>query len=125
MESDEVHKNIGVHLLLNLFGCDESLATSARKIEEMGLELLKEVGLTHLSTQSHQFEPQGATVIFLLAESHLSIHTWPEKGLIACDLFCCTDKQTLDQAKSKVELAAEKLISFFKSTKSESQIVLR
>lgn len=46
-------------------------------------------GATVLGEQFHQFEPHGVTGLLLLAESHLSVHTWPEEGLATLDLFTC------------------------------------
>ncbi|MEM9245946.1 MAG: adenosylmethionine decarboxylase, partial [Cyanobacteria bacterium P01_F01_bin.153] len=48
--------------------------------------------LSVLRAQSHQFHPHGATVLLLLSESHLSLHTWPEKAYAALDLFTCGDR---------------------------------
>ena len=45
-----------------------------------------------LKIETHKFEPQGVTGFALLAESHLSIHTWPEKGVAVCDIFTCGDQ---------------------------------
>ncbi len=42
-----------------------------------------------LCIQSHKFQPQCVTAVALLAESHISIHTWPEKGMAVCDIFTC------------------------------------
>lgn len=61
------------------------------------LELLKKAcwnacvcaGATVLDISSHKFEPQGVTLVALLSESHFSIHTWPERGTAAVDLFTC------------------------------------
>ena len=47
------------------------------------------MGVTLLDLKIHLFQPQGATAIALLAESHLSIHTWPEQNYIAIDVFTC------------------------------------
>ena len=46
-----------------------------------------------LRTMSHQFNPQGVTAICLLSESHISIHTWPEKGEAAVDVFTCGESE--------------------------------
>lgn len=48
-------------------------------------------GSSLLAVSSHKFEPHGVTAIALLAESHISIHTWPEKGTAVCDVFTCGD----------------------------------
>lgn len=54
----------------------------------------KECNSTLLDLNVHKFEPQGLTGIAMLAESHLSIHTWPEKGMAVCDAFTCGDHST-------------------------------
>ena len=51
----------------------------------------KECKSTLLDLTVHKFEPQGVTGIAMLAESHLSIHTWPENGMAVCDVFTCGD----------------------------------
>ena len=48
-------------------------------------------GATVIQTISKKFEPQGVTVICLLSESHISIHTWPEEGKAAVDVYTCGD----------------------------------
>jgi S-adenosylmethionine decarboxylase len=48
-------------------------------------------GATVVQTISKKFEPQGVTVICLLSESHISIHTWPEEGKAAVDVYTCGD----------------------------------
>mgnify|MGYP000291760935 CR=1 FL=1 len=81
--------SVGTHCLLELYDCpadllnDESVARKAlREAAEKGnFTLLKEV--------AHRFEPQGITALGLLAESHISIHTWPEYGYAAVDVFTC------------------------------------
>tara|TARA_B100000965_G_scaffold204986_1_gene171147 strand:- start:7060 stop:7413 length:354 start_codon:yes stop_codon:yes gene_type:complete len=58
-----------------------------------------------LSIHTHKFEPQGVTGFALLAESHLSIHTWPEKNIAKCDIFTCSDK---NKPKSALDLLKER-----------------
>jgi S-adenosylmethionine decarboxylase proenzyme len=55
-------------------------------------------GCTLLDLCSHRFEPHGATVVALLAESHISVHTWPEQGAAAADIFTCGDGQAIRAA---------------------------
>jgi S-adenosylmethionine decarboxylase len=59
------------------------------------IQLLEEAailsGATVLQTISKKFDPQGVTVICLLSESHISIHTWPEEGKAAVDVYTCGD----------------------------------
>lgn len=61
--------------------------------EKFTIRILKEAaelaGAKFLSSTSHKFSPQGVTAVVLLAESHISIHTWPEHGYAAADCFTC------------------------------------
>ncbi len=84
-------RSAGMHYILELYDCPpETLDNEAfiRKLVEAGAEA---AGTTLLSVTSHHFFPQGVTAVGLLAESHLSIHTWPEVGYAAVDLFTCSD----------------------------------
>lgn len=79
------------HVLFTLYGCDVDLLDDRMFIENMLFETASESNATFLNTVSHQFEPQGVTAVTLLAESHISIHTWPEKCMAVCDIFTCGD----------------------------------
>ena len=63
----------------------------AKKLKKILREIAKVCKLTVLRTSTHQFEPYGVTSLFLLSESHLSIHTWPEHGKFAMDVYSCND----------------------------------
>ena len=76
------------HLLGEIRGSFQVL-NDLKRIEEECVSACQVAGAKVLSVQSHQFEPQGVTVLILLAESHLSIHTFPEAGSAAVDLFTC------------------------------------
>jgi S-adenosylmethionine decarboxylase len=79
---------LGIHLLADLHGC-EGLADPAR-IEAALRGAVSATGATLLNLQLHHFGPgQGVTGVALLAESHLSIHSWPEHGFAAIDIFLC------------------------------------
>jgi S-adenosylmethionine decarboxylase len=79
------------HLLFTLYDCDPNFLNDRIYIENMLYETSRQCGATFLNTVSHQFEPQGVTAVTLLAESHISIHTWPEKKMAVCDIFTCGD----------------------------------
>ena len=79
---------LGIHRLADLHGCS-SLADPAR-IEAALRAAVSATGATLLNLQLHHFGPgQGVTGVALLAESHLSIHSWPEHGYAAIDIFLC------------------------------------
>jgi S-adenosylmethionine decarboxylase len=80
---------MGKHYLLNLYGCDFNCLNNEIFLRDL-LEIAAESsGAKVLETISYKFDPQGVTAISLLSESHISIHTWPEKGEAAVDIFTC------------------------------------
>ncbi len=79
----------GRHVAMDAWGVDFDLLNDAQCLEIHLKEAAKACGATVLSTQAHEFEPQGATVLVMLSESHLSIHTYPEKGFAALDCYTC------------------------------------
>ena len=82
---------MGKHYLLNLYDCSFVLLND----EQFLIKLLESAailsGATVIQTIFKKFDPQGVTVICLLAESHISIHTWPEEGKAAVDVYTCGD----------------------------------
>jgi S-adenosylmethionine decarboxylase len=79
----------GRHVAVDAWGVDFDLLNDPKFLEDMMVQAAEKCGATVLSTQSKQFEPQGATVLVLLSESHISIHTYPEKGFAALDCYTC------------------------------------
>ena len=80
---------LGRHLLIELHGCEPGILDDIDAIREMMVRAAKQMCVTILEVMSHKFEPQGVTAIVMIAESHLSIHTWPEHGYAAVDVFTC------------------------------------
>jgi S-adenosylmethionine decarboxylase len=77
----------GTHLILDLHGA--SHLNDRAHIEQALHEATTATGATLLSLHSHHFSPQGVTAMAILAESHISCHTWPEIGYAAFDIFMC------------------------------------
>lgn len=80
---------LGTHVLLELRDCDPLQLDNLTLVRDTLLEAAEEVGATILSDNFHQFSPQGVTGIIAIAESHISIHTWPEHRYAAVDIFTC------------------------------------
>jgi S-adenosylmethionine decarboxylase len=80
---------LGRHLLLELHDCDRRILNDLDFIREAMLTAARDCGATVLGESFHQFSPQGVSGIIVIAESHLSIHTWPEHGYAAVDAFTC------------------------------------
>jgi S-adenosylmethionine decarboxylase len=81
---------LGTHILCELHDCDETILDNADVIEEIMLSAAEKCGSTILKQSFHKFSPQGVSGILLIQESHLSIHTWPEFGYAAVDMFTCS-----------------------------------
>ncbi len=79
----------GTHLIAELAGCNQEALNNEEFLREKLREAAQIAGATVLSVHSHQFTPVGVTAFALLAESHISIHTWPELGYAAVDAFTC------------------------------------
>ena len=80
---------LGLHLLLELRECNPRLLNDIDYIRQSLLNTAQEVGATVVGESFHRFSPQGVTGILAIAESHISIHTWPEYGYAAADIFAC------------------------------------
>lgn len=77
------------HILFTLKGCPYGLLDDEAHIRNVLANSATLSESTLLGIQSHKFQPQGVTAVALLAESHISIHTWPENGMAVCDVFTC------------------------------------
>lgn len=81
---------LGRHGLAHISGADFDDLNDLEKLRSAFRRTVSHFGLQALyEPQIHQFTPQGLTGIILLAESHISIHTWPERGEAAVDVFTC------------------------------------
>ncbi|MEN0021261.1 MAG: adenosylmethionine decarboxylase [Planctomycetota bacterium] len=83
---------VGKHCTLELYGCNASKLNDADLLTESLRTAAESAGATWLGQLAHRFEPQGVTALGLLAESHISIHTWPELGYAAADVFTCGEQ---------------------------------
>jgi len=89
----------GHHVLLDLYGIEPAPLADLALIEATLTEAAQLAGARVLGTQLHPFGPgQGVTGVLLLAESHISIHTWPEHGYAAVDVFMCGDAEAMTAA---------------------------
>jgi S-adenosylmethionine decarboxylase len=80
---------LGKHLLLELKCCDKEVLNDVSLLRKALLAAADECGATILGESFHQFSPQGVSGVVIIAESHLFIHTWPEYGYAAADIFTC------------------------------------
>ena len=89
---------VGKHCILELYECDQLRLNDEAFVRTTITNAAKLAGATLLNLITHRFEPQGLTGLALLAESHISIHTWPENGYAAVDVFTCGDHTMPERA---------------------------
>lgn len=94
---------LGRHMLLELRECNKAVLDDLKYLENALVSAAIESGATVLDKSFHQFAPQGVSGVVLIAESHLSLHTWPEHAYAAVDIFTCG-------TTVKIEVAADSLI---------------
>jgi len=84
-------KALGQHLILELHGCPAAILDDPQRIEAAMIAAVEASGATMIKPYFHQFAPQGVSGMIIISESHFSIHTWPEYGYAALDVFTCGD----------------------------------
>ena len=94
---------LGRHLLLELRECNVAVLDDLKYLENALVSAAEDSGATVLDKSFHHFAPQGVSGVVLIAESHLSLHTWPEHAYAAVDIFTCG-------TTVKIEVAADSLI---------------
>ena len=119
----------GLHLTADLYGCQapEGLLTNADTLAQTCRRLTEEAGLTVVADRWHTFpdyqgQPGGVTGMILLAESHLALHTWPERQGVTLDVYVCNF--TCDNSP-KAEQLIEKLEKAFAATDSQRERLQR
>ena len=97
---------LGKHLLLELKDCDKEVLDDISLLKGILLTAANKAGATVLAEHFHHFEPQGVSGVVVIAESHMFIHTWPEYGYAAADIFTCGNSV---QPEKAAQIIIEKL----------------
>ncbi len=97
---------LGTHLLVELRECNTEILKNLEKVRNALVSAAKEAKATIVDVSFHEFNPFGISGVVVIAESHLTIHTWPEYDYAAIDIFTCGDI-------IKPEVAASFLIKQF------------
>lgn len=85
-------KHLGRHVLAEVCGCDFDILNDINRVEEIMVNAALEAGAEVRECVFHKFSPQGVSGVVVISESHLAIHTWPELGYAAVDVFTCGEK---------------------------------
>jgi len=83
---------LGRHIIAEMYGCDEHILNNRELIEKIMVESALQAGAEVREVAFHKFSPQGVSGVVVISESHLTIHTWPELGYAAVDVFTCGDR---------------------------------
>ena len=118
LSDDQKINNKSKHLLLELYKCDYEKLNDESFLRCTLNRASKLAKATVLNLISNKFEPQGVTAIALLAESHISIHTWPESNYSAVDIFTCGQNML-------PELASQYLIETLKAEEHYLRVIVR
>ena len=89
---DTKAKYLGQHVLAEFFECDPNILNNSQKVESLMIDAALECGATIVQKCFHMFSPHGVSGVVIISESHLAIHTWPELGYAAVDLFTCGEQ---------------------------------
>jgi S-adenosylmethionine decarboxylase proenzyme len=108
----------GKHWLVDFHGCDPERLRFVGPTREAFLQAAREARATLVGEAFHQFEPEGVSGVLLIAESHLSVHTWPEHGFAAVDVFTCGEEMDAEVAVKALERA-------FRAQRTEVRVFTR
>ncbi|NLB72811.1 MAG: S-adenosylmethionine decarboxylase proenzyme [Firmicutes bacterium] len=82
---------LGSHILIEAYDCDPEILDDIEVVEETMVDAALKAGAEVREVAFHKFSPQGVSGVVVISESHLSVHTWPEFGYAAVDVFTCGD----------------------------------
>jgi S-adenosylmethionine decarboxylase len=85
-------QSLGNHLIIELYDCQPKIINDVETVEKKLVEAAKLSGATVVQSVIHQFNPHGVSGVVVIEESHFSVHTWPEYGYCALDIFTCGDE---------------------------------
>lgn len=111
-------KSLGRHLLVEYYGCDSGVINDLSQVEKEMKQAARQAGSTIVDSVFRRFAPHGVSGVVVIAESHLAVHTWPEYGYAAVDLFTCGESV-------EPRAAHDYLKDAFHAEKSETREVLR
>ncbi len=85
-------QSLGRHVLAEVHGCRFEILNDVKKVQDIMVNAALEAGAEIRELVFHKFSPQGVSGVVVISESHLAIHTWPELGYAAVDVFTCGEK---------------------------------
>jgi len=102
---------LGRHMTIEYYDCNHNILLDSEKMEQIFLQAAEKSGATVIESTFHSFKPQGVSGIIVIAESHFSVHAWPEHNYAAVDIFTCGE--TID-----FKIAIDYLTKFLEADES-------
>jgi S-adenosylmethionine decarboxylase proenzyme len=93
---------LGKHIILEMKGCCKETINNVDAVRDILTKATEAMRATLVDVVCHRFSPHGVTGVAILAESHISVHTWPEYGYVAVDIFICGNAVNPGNAASYV-----------------------
>ena len=100
---ENFENGVGRHFLIELYDCETSKLDDEKFVENTLLKACEMSKATIINSIFHKFSPQGVSGVVVIAESHFSIHTWPENSYAALDFFTCSAQLDVKNAIEYVE----------------------
>ncbi len=91
-------KILAKHTIIEFYGCSPSAISDSKKVKKAFLEAARLSHARIIDSHFHYFKPYGVSGVVIIAESHFSVHTWPEYNYAAIDFFSCSDVVDVDSA---------------------------
>lgn len=98
---------LGRQLTIEYYECGAKVLLDRDLVEKTLLKAAKDSGATIISSSFHKFEPQGVSGVVVIAESHFTVHAWPEHDYAAVDIFTCGDSINLEVAINSMKESFE------------------
>ena len=98
---------MGNHVLLDLWDVAPDLLDDLDGLRELLADCARRGGATVVEERFHRFAPQGVSGVVVLAESHVAVHTWPENGFAAFDVFTCGEPEMAERIADHLVTALE------------------
>lgn len=96
-------RTLGHHILIDFYSADPRVLSNPERVREILLSAIRLSGLTIVLDTFHHFEPNGVSGVVVIAESHVTIHTWPEHSYAAVDIFTCGESMQSDAIQSAIQ----------------------
>ncbi|HEV2438867.1 MAG TPA: adenosylmethionine decarboxylase [bacterium] len=100
---------VGHHYIVEGSGCNPDVISRVEQVEQALVRAAEEADVQIWAISFHRFRPMGVSGVVVISESHLSVHTWPEVGYVALDIFTCGDR-------AKPEAAVQHALKAFGAT---------